>query len=203
MKYNDEDFENYLIGKMSESEKNEFENSLIASSELQNNFDNYKKLKELITNTRSIKLSEEYSSVILPRFRNELQENKKNKIYYNLGAITAAFASVIIGFVLTVNLFIKTDPDKPSDLITIIENDRDSIINSFDISDKLISKADSESFQIIDSVYNDLLSQNINVESETDDFDAFAFDIENADLEQFISEEEIDQIYAQLMEKKF
>lgn len=203
MKYNDEDFENYLIGKMSESERNEFENSLIASSELQNNFDNYKKLKELITNTRSIKLSEEYSSVILPRFRNELQENKKNKIYYNLGAITAAFASVIIGFVLTVNLFIKTDPDKPSDLITIIENDRDSIINSFDISDKLISKADSESFQIIDSVYNDLLSQNINVESETDDFDAFAFDIENADLEQFISEEEIDQIYAQLMEKKF
>ncbi|HMN16425.1 MAG: hypothetical protein HND40_07745 [Ignavibacteriota bacterium] len=203
MKYNDEDFENYLIGKMSESEKNEFENSLIASSELQNNFDNYKKLKELITNTRSIKLSEEYSSGILPRFRNELQENKKNKIYYNLGAITAAFASVIIGFVLTVNLFIKTDPDKPSDLITIIENDRDSIINSFDISDKLISKADSESFQIIDSVYNDLLSQNINVESETDDFDAFAFDIENADLEQFISEEEIDQIYAQLMEKKF
>lgn len=104
---------------------------------------------------------------------------------------------------MTVNLFIKTDPDKPSDLITIIENDRDSIINSFDISDKLISKADSESFQIIDSVYNDLLSQNINVESETDDFDAFAFDIENADLEQFISEEEIDQIYAQLMEKKF
>jgi len=203
MKYNDEDFENYLIGKMSESEKNEFENSLIASSELQNNFDNYKKLKELITNTRSIKLSEEYSSGILPRFRNELQENKKNKLYYNLGAITAAFASVIIGFVLTVNLFIKTDPDKPSDLITIIENDRDSIINSFDISDKLISKADSESFQIIDSVYNDLLSQNINVESETDDFDAFAFDIENADLEQFISEEEIDQIYAQLMEKKF
>ncbi|KAB2852685.1 MAG: hypothetical protein PHY57_05000 [Ignavibacterium sp.] len=203
MKYNDEDFENYLIGKMSENERNEFENSLIASSELQNNFDNYKKLKELITNTRSIKLSEEYSSGILPRFRNELQENKKNKIYYNLGAITAAFASVIIGFVLTVNLFIKTVPDKPSDLITIIENDRDSIINSFDISDKLISKADSESFQIIDSVYNDLLSQNINVESETDDFDAFAFDIENADLEQFISEEEIDQIYAQLMEKKF
>jgi len=203
MKYNDEDFENYLIGKMSENVRNEFENSLIASSELQNNFDNYKKLKELITNTRSIKLSEEYSSGILPRFRNELQENKKNKIYYNLGAITAAFASVIIGFVLTVNLFIKTDPDKPSDLITIIENDRDSIINSFDISDKLISKADSESFQIIDSVYNDLLSQNINVESETDDFDAFAFDIENADLEQFISEEEIDQIYAQLMEKKF
>lgn len=203
MKYNDEDFENYLIGKMSENERNEFENSLIASSELQNNFDNYKKLKELITNTRSIKLSEEYSSGILPRFRNELQENKKNKLYYNLGAITAAFASVIIGFVLTVNLFIKTDSDKPSDLITIIENDRDSIINSFDISDKLISKADSESFQIIDSVYNDLLSQNINVESETDDFDAFAFDIENADLEQFISEEEIDQIYAQLMEKKF
>ncbi|MCZ7610855.1 MAG: hypothetical protein M5U17_11895 [Ignavibacterium sp.] len=203
MKYSDEDFENYLIGKMSENERNEFENSLIASSELQNNFDNYKKLKELITNTRSIKLSEEYSSGILPRFRNELQENKKNKLYYNLGAITAAFASVIIGFVLTVNLFIKTDPDNPSDLITIIENDRDSIINSFDIYDKLISKADSESFQIIDSVYNDLLSQNINIESETDDFDAFAFEIENADLEQFISEEEIDQIYAQLMEKKF
>lgn len=203
MKYNDEDFENYLIGKMSESERNEFENWLIASSELQNNFDNYKKLKELITNTRSIKLSEEYSSGILPRFRNNLQEDKKAKPYYNLGAITAAFASLIIGFVLTVNLFIKTDPDKPSDLITIIENDRDSIINSFDISDKLISKADSESFQIIDSVYNDLLSQNISIESETDDFDAFAFEIEKADLEQFISEEEIDQIYAQLMEKKF
>ncbi|MDT3696542.1 MAG: hypothetical protein ROY99_09115 [Ignavibacterium sp.] len=203
MKYNDGDFENYLMGKMSENERNEFENSLISSSELKTNFDKYKKLTELITNTRSIKLSEEYSSRILLRFRNNLQVDKKNKSYYNLGAITAAFASIILGFVLTVNLFIKTDVDKTSELVTIIENDRDSIVNSFDISDKLISRADSESLNRIDSVYNDLLSQNIDFESEPDNFNAFTYDIENVDFEQFISEEKIDQIYAQLMEKKF
>ncbi|MDY0083951.1 MAG: hypothetical protein RBR74_12275, partial [Ignavibacteriaceae bacterium] len=159
MKFNDEDFENYLNGIMSESKKNEFEELVITSSELKNNFDKYKKLRELIINTRSVKLSEDYSSGILLRFRNNFQADKKAKPLYNIGAVAAAFASVIIGFILTVNLFIKNDVDKISEFVTVVEIEKDAIINSFDFSDQLISRADSESLQRIDSVYNDLLFQ--------------------------------------------
>lgn len=203
MKYNDEDFENYLNGKMPEIQKIEFEKLLISSSELKNDFDRYKKLKELITNTKSIKLNEDYSSTILYRFRNSLQDDKKAKPFYNIGAFATAVASIMLGFILTVNLFIKIDVNKNSDFQTIIENEKDSIINSFDITDRLISNADSESIQRIDSVYNDLLFQNINAESDLNNFYAVTSDIENIDLEQFISDEKIDQIYAQLMEKEF
>ena len=203
MKYNDEDFENYLNGKMPEIQKIEFEKLLISSSELKNDFDRYKKLKELITNTKSIRLNEDYSSTILYRFRNNLQDDKKVKPFYNIGACATAVASIMLGFILTVNLFIKNDIDKNSDFQSIIENEKDSIINSFDITDRLISNADSESIQKIDSVYNDLLFQNINAESDLNNFYAVTSDIENIDLEQFISDEKIDQIYAQLMEKEF
>ncbi len=203
MKFNDEDFENYLNGIMSGSKKDEFEELLITSTELKNNFDKYIKLRELIINTRSVKLSEDYSSGILLRFRNNLQGDKKVKPFYNIGAVAAAFASVIIGFILTVNLFIKNDIDKISEFVAIVENEKDAIIYSFDFSDQLISRADSESLQRIDSVYNDLLSQNINIEADMNDFNAFTFDIENIDLEKFMSEEKVDQIYAQLMEKEF
>ncbi|HQI41709.1 MAG: hypothetical protein B6D44_02385 [Ignavibacteriales bacterium UTCHB2] len=203
MKYNDEDFENYLNGKMPEIQKIEFEKLLISSSELKNDFDRYKKLKELITNTKSIRLNEDYSSTILYRFRNNLQDDKKVKPFYNIGAFATAVASIMLGFILTVNLFIKNDIDKNSDFQSIIENEKDSIINSFDITDRLISNADSESIQKIDSVYNDLLFQNINAESDLNNFYAVTSDIENIDLEQFISDEKIDQIYAQLMEKEF
>ncbi|HQF42318.1 MAG TPA: hypothetical protein PK073_05350 [Ignavibacteriaceae bacterium] len=203
MKYNDEDFENYLNGKMPEIQKIEFEKLLISSSELKNDFDRYKKLKELITNTKSIRLNEDYSSTILYRFRNNLQDDKKVKPFYNIGAFATAVASIMLGFILTVNLFIKNDIDKNSDFQSIIENEKDSIINSFDITDRLISNADSESIQKIDSVYNELLFQNINAESDLNNFYAVTSDIENIDLEQFISDEKIDQIYAQLMEKEF
>lgn len=203
MKYNDEDFENYLNGKMPEIQKIEFEKLLIISSELKNDFDRYKKLKELITTTKSIRLNEDYSSTILYRFRNNIQNDKKAKPFYHIGAFATAVASIMLGFILTVNFFIKNDVNKNSDLQTIIENEKDSIINSFDISDRLISNADSESIQKIDSVYNDLLFQNINAESDLNNFYAVTSDIENIDLEQFISDEKIDQIYAQLMEKEF
>ncbi len=203
MKYNDEDFENYLNGKMPEIQKIEFEKLLIISSELKNDFDRYKKLKELITTTKSIRLNEDYSSTILYRFRNNIQNDKKAKPFYHIGAFATAVASIMLGFILTVNFFIKNDVNKNSDLQTIIENEKDSIINSFDISDRLISNADSESIQRIDSVYNDLLFQNINAESDLNNFYAVTSDIENIDLEQFISDEKIDQIYAQLMEKEF
>jgi len=203
MKYNDEDFENYLNGQMPEIQKIEFEKLLISSSVLKNDFDRYKKLKELIRNTKSIKLNEDYSSTILYRFRNNLQDDKKAKPFYNIGAFAAAVASIMLGFILTVNLFIKNDVNKNSDFQTIVENEKDSIINSFDISDRLISNADSESIQRIDSVYNDLLFQNINAESDLNNFYAVTSDIENIDLEQFISDEKIDQIYAQLIEKEF
>jgi len=203
MKYNDEDFKNYLNGKMLEIQKIEFEKLLINSTELKNDFDRYKKLKKLITNTKSIKLNEDYSSTILYRFRNNLQDNKKAKPFYNIGTFATAVASIMLGFILTVNLFIKSDVNKNSDFQSIVENEKDSIINSFDITDRLISNADSESIQRIDSVYNDLLFQNINAESDLNNFYAVTSDVENIDLEQFISDEKIDQIYAQLMEKEF
>lgn len=202
MRYNDSDFENYLRGKMTSEEKINFETNLLRSPELSNDFNKYKKLKEMISETRSINLSESYSSGILPRFRNKMEARNKSKPYQKVGAFIAAATSLVIGFTLTINLFINENGQDFNDLAEIIESEKDSLISSFEISDNLVSKADSESLAKMDSVYNDIISQNIYVEYDFDDFNDLTYDIQNIELEQFITDEDIDKIYTILINKE-
>lgn len=202
MRYNDSDFENYLSGKMTSEEKINFETNLLRSPELSNDFNKYKKLKEMISETRSINLSESYSSGILPRFRNKMEARNKSKPYQKVGAFITAVASLVVGFTLTINLFINENGQDLNDLAEIIESEKDSLISSFEISDNLVSKADSESLAKMDSVYNDIISQNIYVEYDFDDFNDLTYDIQNIELEQFITDEDVDKIYTILINKE-
>lgn len=202
MRYNDSDFENYLSGKMTSEEKINFETNLLRSPELSNDFNKYKKLKEMISETRSINLSESYSSGILPRFRNKMEARNKSKPYQKIGASITAATSLVVGFTLTINFFINENGQDLNDLAEIIEGERDSIISSFEISDNLVSKADSESLAKMDSVYNDIISQNIYVEYDFDDFNDLTYDIQNIELEQFITDEDVDKIYTILINKE-
>lgn len=202
MRYNDSDFENYLSGKMTSEEKINFETNLLRSPELSNDFNKYKKLKEMISETRSINLSESYSSGILPRFRNKMEARNKSKPYQKVGAFITAATSLVIGFTLTINLFINENGQDLNDLAEIIESEKDSLISSFEISDNLVSKADSESLAKMDSVYNDIISQNIYVEYDFDDFNDLTYDIQNIELEQFITDEDVDKIYTILINKE-
>ncbi len=202
MRYNDSDFENYLSGKMTSEEKINFETNLLRSPELSNDFNKYKKLKEMISETRSINLSESYSSGILPRFRNKMEARNKSKPYQKVGAFITAATWLVVGFTVTINLFINENGQDLNDLAEIIEGERDSIISSFEISDNLVSKADSESLAKMDSVYNDIISQNIYVEYDFDDFNDLTYDIQNIELEQFITDEDVDKIYTILINKE-
>lgn len=202
MRYNDSDFENYLSGKMTSEEKINFETNVLRSPELINDFNKYKKLKEMISETRSINLSESYSSGILPRFRKKMEARNKSKPYQKIGAFITAATSLVVGFTLTINLFINENGQDLNDLAEIIESEKDSLISSFEISDNLVSKADSESLAKMDSVYNDIISQNIYVEYDFDDFNDLTYDIQNIELEQFITDEDVDKIYTILINKE-
>lgn len=202
MRYNDSDFENYLSGKMTSEEKINFETNLLRSPELSNDFNKYKKLKEMISETRSINLGESYSSGILPRFRNKMEARNKSKPYQKVGAFITAATSLVVGFTVTINLFINENGQDLNDLAEIIESEKDSLISSFEISDNLVSKADSESLAKMDSVYNDIISQNIYVEYDFDDFNDLTYDIQNIELEQFITDEDVDKIYTILINKE-
>jgi len=202
MRYNDSDFENYLSGKMTSEEKINFETNLLRSPELSNDFNKCKKLKEMISETRSINLSESYSSGILPRFRKKMEARNKSKPYQKIGASITAATSLVVGFTLTINFFINENGQDLNDLAEIIESEKDSLISSFEISDNLVSKADSESLAKMDSVYNDIISQNIYVEYDFDDFNDLTYDIQNIELEQFITDEDVDKIYTILINKE-
>src|SRR5690606_21314077 len=172
------------------------------SPELSNDFNKYKKLKEMISETRSINLSESYSSGILPRFRKKMEARNKSKPYQKIGASITAATSLVVGFTLTINFFINENGQDLNDLAEIIESEKDSLISSFEISDNLVSKADSESLAKMDSVYNDIISQNIYVEYDFDDFNDLTYDIQNIELEQFITDEDVDKIYTILINKE-
>lgn len=200
MNYNDSDFENYLNGKMTNEEKLIFEADLLLSSELAENLKSYKKVNQLVRETKEIKLNEKYSSDILLRFRNKLNEGEKNKPLYKIGAFVTALASLVLGFILTFNFFVK-DTGSNLDLTNLTESEKELIINSFDIADKIIFNSDSKSIEIMDSIYKDALAQNITIEYEIDDTDNITIDFLGSDFEEYVSDEEIDYIYSSLINK--
>src|SRR5690606_26542975 len=117
-------------GKMTSEEKINFETNLLRSPELSNDFNKYKKLKEMISETRSINLSESYSSGILPRFRKKMEARNKSKPYQKIGASITAATSLVVGFTLTINFFINENGQDLNDLAEIIESEKDSLISS-------------------------------------------------------------------------
>lgn len=200
MNYNDSDFENYLNGKMTNEEKLIFEADLLLSSELAENLKSYKKVNQLVRETKEIKLNEEYSADILLRFRNKLSEGEKNKPLYKIGAFATALASLVLGFILTLNFFVK-EAGSNLDLTNLADSEKELIFNSFDVSDKLLFNSDFESIEIMDSIYKEALVQNITNDYEIYKTNNIEIDFLDFDFEEYVSDEEIDYIYSSLINK--
>ena len=202
MKNSEEKFFLYLKGKMRSEEKLIFEDELKESEELKNNFGEYKNLMHFIDETKNAEISKDYSESIVPNFRNRLERTDGRKLFKKLKYVFASFLIIIAGYFVVLQFNGEKAQGTEQVLTTFSDEELNLIANDFYASDDLTKSIDDISFQKIDSIYNEKLKTSL-AESVDDINSNIIFSKTNVtDVDQYLTDNDIELIYSQLIEKK-
>lgn len=199
---NEEKFFSYLKGEMNPGERKEFEDELRRSENLNKEFSDYKRINRIIDETKNIRLSKDYSESIITEFRRRKDSKDLRKISPTIKYVFTSIIIIITGYFL-ISQINKENPQDVNLLLTqYSDSELDSYINDYDYSNSLEINIDFDAVQRIDSLYSENISasliESINEESLSDivGFNSVA------DVDEYLSEDEVDLIYAQLINKE-
>lgn len=188
MKANKEKIIRYLNGEMTETEINEFNKLLQSDENLMKEFNEFKKIYEMIENSRNVKINDNYLDSILPQFRQKISK-KKN---YSLKPAFALMSIIIIaGLILLI--FYQSPDTNSNGIFTDIPDE--ILLNS--ISDDYTNLLEPEK---IDS----LLAEKISINS--DELKNYLFsdlDLTNLLDNELVSSDDEEAIYSALINKNF
>jgi hypothetical protein len=202
MKNNEEIFFLYLKGKLGSQERLQFEDKLKKSKELNNEFEEYKNLTHLINETKNAEINKEYSESIVPDFRNKLERIDEKKSYTNLKYIFASLLIIISGYFIVLQINGEDKQDLKQVLTNLSDDDLNSFATDFYDSEDLTKSMDDISSQKVDSLYAENLKSSL-AESIDDINPNFILSKNNVtDVDKYLSDNDIDRIYSQLIEKK-
>jgi hypothetical protein len=198
----EEKFFSYLKGKMNSEEKKEFEDELIRSDNLNKEYTEYEKLNNIIDETKNIHLSKDYSESIITDFRKRIESEDLKRSYPMIRYAIASIIIFIVGYFLISQLN-KENPDEIKSLLTdFSEAELNSFSNNYYYSTDIANNIDDAVFIRIDSIYTENLSESL-VESigkkSLEDILSLS-DVANVD--EYLSDIEVDIIYAQLINKE-
>lgn len=187
---------------MNSEERKTFEDELMHSDNLNDEFIEYKTLNSIIDETKNIPLNKNYSESIITEFRKrkELKEIKKS---YPKFKYAFAYILIIIGGYFLISELNKENPEEIKSLLTEFS---DVELNSFSYdsyySSNIDKNIDDEAISRIDSIYTENISVSV-FESMNDASMDDIFSINNlADVDEYISDNDIDLIYDRLINKE-
>lgn len=202
MKNNEEKFFNYLNGKMNEVDQKKFEFELTDSSVLKNEFIEYQKLMNIIKETKNIPLNKVYSASIITEFRKTLESNSSKRTIPNFRYAISLMFIIIVGYLSTTILNRETADEINSILKEYSYDELNSITKNYDFSTGLEKNLNDYEISKIDSVYKQDVSGNL-IESIGSKATDYIFVKNNvADVNNYISDNDVDLIYSQLIDKK-
>lgn len=188
MKANKEKIIRYLSREMTETEISEFNELLQSDENLMKEFNDFKKIYELIENSRSVKIDNDYLDSILPQFR---QKISKQKNYLLKPAF--AFTTILIIAGLIFLIFYQSPDTNSNGIFTDIPDE--ILLNS--ISDDYTNLLEPEK---IDS----LLAEKISINS--DELNNYLFgdlDLTNLLNNELVTSDDEEAIYSALINKNF
>lgn len=202
MMNNEEKFFSYLKGKMNSDEGKTFEDELMHSDNLNKEFIEYKILNSIIDEAKNISFNKSYSESIITEFRNRRKSKSLKKIS---PTIKYAFASIVI-IIAAYFLISQINNEKPQDVNLLVtqysDSELDSYINDYDYPNSIEMNIGNDAVQIIDSIYSENISESfIELMSEKKLTDIVGFN-NVSDMDEYISENDVDLIYAQLINKE-
>lgn len=196
---NDEKFSRYFFNEMNLEEKKEFEKELSIFPELNNDFENFKKVMNLFTETKAVELDAGYAQSILPRFRNKIESKRKKSVYIKYGYAFAVLFLAVISYLIIARMM--TDkPEMQKIYSGLTDDDANYLASELDLS--LENDYDENSFAKIDSLYNKTLSENITESISNNNISSVSEDINLNEIEKYLTDKDVETLYAELSNKE-
>lgn len=199
MKNNDEKFSSYFLNEMDDNERLKFEEELKTSIELRNEYENYKKLFDVIQYTKSIKLSDEYSQNIIPVFRKKLERKQKFSAMIKFGYVFAVLLAFVVGYSV-MDFMIKTNKENPVSFTSITPEEASSFADEMNINFE--NDYDEQASASIDSLYTTAFNENVKSSIDSKRIQSISKDISIGELDKYLSEDDVNLIFAELSDKE-
>ncbi|HSR17572.1 MAG TPA: hypothetical protein VLM39_05705 [Ignavibacteriaceae bacterium] len=185
----------YLDNLLNPQEREKFEEDLKNSPELRLELESYKKVLENLKLMNIQSAGESYFINNIPLFREKLE--KKKKVWIQKKIIYASSGLVIVLLVLSLFLFrnAETIPNNGKNL-ELTQEQIKSLTDSY-----ANLEIDGALNNVADSVWNELLSDELNFSYETADSILHAFN-GNVDYNEGLNDEEASLIYDRLITKE-
>ncbi len=201
MKYIDEKIINYLDGQMNADQKKEFETELVSSHELMQKFTEYKKVYNYISLSKQKNLHQSYSESIIPEFRKRI-ESKASGAFVKRFAYVLASIIIITSALYLINILIVQNQN-PETLLTTIEiesNDLDVLFDNMSADDIILAYNDTNP-GVLESLLITHYSESV-LDSSLAEENYFALnDIDYYQIENLLSDEELDLVYNEIINK--
>ena len=203
MTNHEEKFFLYLKGKMNSEERKDFEDELNNSESLKKDFTEYKKLTSYIDEVKDVHLNGEYSETIITEFRERLESKRDLNSFKIIRYSFSAIVLIVVGYFL-ISVLDKEKPVEITSILTEFSDDEiESLSYNFDYSADIENHITDDNVNRIDSIYNEKLSSSISASLQENGLE-YIFNINNlSDVDEYLSENDVDIIYAQLINKEF
>lgn len=198
----EERFFNYLHNKLNDSEKLQFEEDLVTDKKFAREFQEYQKIARLISDSKKVKLNEDYINNVIPVFRERISERSSTIIKPVIG-FAISLIIMIMGYLTVIQMKSNNAEDLKFTERISVESEIESYLDYFDIP----GKGDFGDYKIpeIDSVYKNNMEENIRnslTQDHNNGNEIFA-DLSFAEIEEILSDQQMDELYSQLLETKF
>jgi len=198
----EEKFFSYLNGRMNSNEKKEFEDELLRSENLKEEFAEYKRLNRIIEVVKGIPLNKDYAASIITDFRKRNESKKISKSYSKVSYAFASIIVIIVGYFLLSIYYKEKTTDIDANFTEFTIADLDSLGYYYDYSLNIDGSLNNDFINAVDSIYSEKyfasLSESIR-EKSLEDIVSFNG---VTDVDEYLSEKDVDRIYAKLINKE-
>jgi hypothetical protein len=194
----DERIIKYLENELSPEERNLFEINLNNSSELGEDLNKFLKVKTETDELKKIKLNSLYLNTLIAEFHKNLDSPKSVSVKRNLGYAFGIMFIFILSISILKNLFSSESPTIVLQEFTQSLNENQKIELLEDLN------GDAEVYNLIsENISDNELTNLLTTELEINNEVAEAYDISLNELIVGLSEQKIDEIYAEILNRKF
>lgn len=191
----------YLDNQMSESERTDFETELKNSADLRSLFENYKALFDEIDIEKKKLIEQYYAATIIPEFRKRIENNNSSRTQYVFAAGIAA--AVILVLFLFLNPLVNSNSQSDVELTynNLPESELDYLYSQV-TAEELLNINQADSMPEIDSMYMHYFLTRL-IEEDDPVENLFAInDVDLEEIERILSEQELEIVYNQLINKE-
>ena len=188
----------YLENELAPEEKTAFEEDLNSSEELREELRKYLAVKEEIEHLKNTRLNSLYVDSILPEFRNRVDTSKKVTVRKSLGYAFGVMLIFIVS-IAVLRIFFNSQrglSDIEEFTQSLDENQKIELLNNIN-GDLEVYSLMSGNITVPDLV--SLLETNLEVTDEI----AETYDIEYKDMVSNLTEDQIEKIYNEVINKNF